>query len=188
MRQLSIILAVVGLCLLTPSSSQAKKGPAGDEVLAQYLYTVADDFIVDVYYNGERVPDAKRHVLLERFGATVERIDVAVRSGDWLVFNVVNNRLRWGGAYYFAAAGMKPDETTIGFTTELSSGQWSCCDNPSNVSRFVSDRDFLASHAAQRVARPWHEGDEHMKGHAKGWSGVPLWGTSRNTWIKFVAR
>src|SRR5881409_3767995 len=114
-------------------------------MVAQYLYTVADDFIVDVYYNGERVPDARRNMLLERFGATVERIDVPVRKGDWLVFNVVNNRMRWGVAYYFATAGMKPDETTIGFTTELASGRWSCCDNPSNVGRFVSDREFLAS-------------------------------------------
>ena len=67
------------------------------KVRAEYLVTVADDFVVNVYHNGKFVPEAKRKILLERFGATVERMDVQVREGDWLVFNVVNNRLRWGG-------------------------------------------------------------------------------------------
>ena len=182
-----MLQCTLALLAAVPAQGQ-EKSKQGDKALAQYLYTVADDFIVEVYCNGERVPDSRRKSLLDRFGASAERIDVPVEPGDWLVFNVVNNRLRWGGAYYFAVAGMNQDETTIGFTTDLSSGRWSCCDNPSNVARFISDRDFLASNAAQPVRRPWHEGDKFMRERAKGWSGTPVWGATRNTWIKFIAR
>jgi len=188
MRRLCIIAAACALSLSMAAAADAQKKPEKETALSQYLITVADDFIVDVYLNGERVPDARRKLLLERFGATVERIDVPVSRGDWLVFNVVNNRLRWGGAYYFAVAGIQKDETSVGFTTQLDSGRWSCCDNPSNVARFISDRDFLTSNAAQPVKRPWHEGDRIMSRHVKGWAGSPLWGSTRNTWIKFVAR
>ena len=45
------------------------------------LFTVADDFVVDVYHNGVKVPDAKRTLLHEVFGATAERIDIEVRRG-----------------------------------------------------------------------------------------------------------
>ncbi len=176
------ILPCVGL------TAQAETKPKTEKALAQYLVTVTDDFIVDVYRNGERVPDARRKLLVERFGATVERIDVPVNPGDWVVFNVVNNRLRWGGAYYFAVAGVKRDETSVGFASELDSGDWSCCDNPSNVTRFISDRDFLSANTAHRVQRPWHEGDQIMQRHVPQWSGTAVWGTTRNTWIKFIAR
>lgn len=71
--------------------NESKGGEArGRDAVAQYVYTVADDFIVEVYYNGERVPDERRHLQFERFGATGERIDTPVHKGDWLVFNVVN--------------------------------------------------------------------------------------------------
>jgi hypothetical protein len=73
---------------------------------AKYLVTVTDDFIVDVYRNGQKIENPARILLEERFGATVERIEVPVYSGDWMVFHVVNNRLRWGGCSYFAAAGL----------------------------------------------------------------------------------
>src|SRR3954466_4145755 len=73
--------------------------------LADYLITVADDFIVEVYHNGQRVPDSARELILERFGATGEKIKVPVKRGDWLVFHVVANRLRWDGSKYFAVAG-----------------------------------------------------------------------------------
>jgi len=187
MKTFFALVAALALLPIATTSIAKSTQPARDESLAQYMYTVADDFIVDVYYNGERVPDSRRQLLVERFGATVERIDVSIKRGDWVVFHVVNNRLRWGGAYYFAVAGIKPDERTVAFSSELVSGRWSCCDNPSNVSRFVADRDFLASNAAQPIERPWHEGDDLMKQQAKEWSGAPVWGTSRSTWIKFVA-
>jgi hypothetical protein len=66
----STLMTVATLVLLAAVPARGQKKPKqGDAALAQYLYTVADDFIVEVYHNGERVP------------------------GDWLVFNVVNNRL-----------------------------------------------------------------------------------------------
>src|SRR5687768_17044710 len=71
-------------------------------VQARHLITVANDYIVEVCRNGKRIPDAKRELLEERFGATAERITVDVRKGDWLVFHVVHNRIRWGGSKYFA--------------------------------------------------------------------------------------
>ena len=182
---LSLKLNNDGSVTISPAREPAQR--EDDQLVAQYLHTVTEDFIIDVYHNGERVPDDRRHLGMERFGATAERIDVPVRRGDWLVFNVVNNRLRWAGAYYFGVAGMKSDEKTIGFTTELTSGRWSCCDNPSNVSRFISDRDYLTGNAARPVERPWHEGDGFMQSLAPGWTGKPIWGNSRNTWLKFLA-
>ena len=119
--------------------------PAGEqrgELIADHLFTVADDFIIDVYHNGEKVPDTKRTLLLERFGATAERIDIEVRQGDWLVFNVVNNRMRWGGCSYFAVTGRA--STGVAFTTELESGRWSCCDSPAKVADFLRDRLYLS--------------------------------------------
>ena len=74
--------------------------------LADTLITVADDFIVDVYHNGVLVPDDRRELIQEIHRATVERIKANVRQGDWLVFHVVNNKMRWGGASYFAVKGL----------------------------------------------------------------------------------
>jgi hypothetical protein len=186
MRRIATIGAILASGLFC--SLRAGGGPAEPPggLLADRLFTVADDFIVDVYHNGQRVPDSKRTLLLERFGATVERIDVDVKKGDWLVFNVVNNRLRWGGCSYFAVTGRGGDGVL--FTTELDSGRWSCCDDPGNVSRFIGDRLYLSEERARPIDNPWGEGDALMNQVADGWTGKPLWGRSRNTWIKFVAR
>jgi hypothetical protein len=172
---------------LTQVLTSRPQNPQG-QVIAQYLITVADDFIIEVYHNGVRVPDDRRELLLEQFGATAEKIQVEVREGDWLVFNVVNNRLRWGGAAYFAVAGMKDSSPRIGFTTELTSGKWSCCDDPSRVSRFLSDPNYLRTQPARSIPTLWGGGDPLMNQLVDGWTGTPLWGTTRNTWIKFVAR
>ncbi|MEZ0274592.1 MAG: hypothetical protein ACAH88_06785, partial [Roseimicrobium sp.] len=103
---------------------------------ARHLITVANDYIVEVYKNGKRIPDAQRELLEERFGATVERITVDVRKGDWLVFNVVHNRIRWGGSKYFAVAG-RIDDTKIGFVSDPASQQWSVCDDPAKSAEFI---------------------------------------------------
>src|SRR3954464_3923074 len=79
--------------LVPPPEVDSKKTP---EVRCKYLITVADDFVVEVYHNGKPVPDTERELLVERFGATAEKVQVAIRTGDWLVFHVVQNRLRWG--------------------------------------------------------------------------------------------
>src|SRR5437762_10648520 len=96
-----LMLATVVPTALAPDP----KGDSPQDLRAKYLITVTDDFIVNVYHNGKCVPLTRRTLLAEHFGATVERIDEGVKKGDWLVFNVVNNRLRWGGACYFGVAG-----------------------------------------------------------------------------------
>jgi hypothetical protein len=148
------------------------------------VITVADDFVVEVYHNGVRVPDTKRHLLLDRFGATAESTAIEVQQGDWLVFHVVNNRLRWDGAYYFGVAGViAPGE--FGFVSELSSGRWSVCDSPASSGQFIAQKDFLSDNRAVAVERPWHEGTGLMNRYAgEAWGGVPLWGRERSTWIK----
>jgi serine/threonine protein kinase len=161
--------------------------------LANTIYAVVDDFIIDAYHNGERIPDSQRQVANEVFGATSEKISVVIREGDWLVFNVVNNRSRWNGAYYFGVAGIREDNR-IGFVSELESGRWSVCDNPGDVPKFIAQRDYLAANLAQPVGKPWAHGDNMLKEFIR--SSPPdglvtppqaIWGTNRNTWIKFRA-
>ena len=161
---------------------KSARGP----IIADCIYTVADDFVVDVFHNGERVPDNQRSLIGESFGATCEKMLITVHEGDWLVFNVVNNRFRWNAVYYFAAAGVKGNQT-IAFASELQSGRWSFCDDARDVTRFIAEPEFLAANRALAVERRWTRGDELMKDFVKQWQGQPVWGTNRNTWIKFKA-
>src|SRR5438270_4723551 len=105
MRRSATIGAVLALSLPFAQFADGQPGHQRGEVIADHLFTVADDFIIDIYHNGVKVPDRKRTLLEERFGATAERIEMAIRPGDWVVFNVVNNRLRWGGCAYFGVTG-----------------------------------------------------------------------------------
>lgn len=183
------MIAFLGFVAAAPAQQPvATSTPADDvhPVRAHYVVTVADDFVVEVYHNGIKVADERRHLLEERFGATVERIDVEVRKGDWLVFHVVNNRLRWGGVSYFGAAGcFARDE--FGFVSDPSSGAWSACDSPRDVDRFISRRDYLRHQAAEAIANPWADGTPLMHAHAgPAWDGAPVWGTARSTWLKVV--
>lgn len=156
------------------------------DVRAKYLITVADDFIVDVYHNGRSVPLVKRELLQEIFGATVERINVEIKKGDWLVFNVVNNKLRWGGAYYFAVAGcFAPNE--FGFVSDANQGNWAACDSPKDAENFIAWREALMHRPAQTVSTPWDQGDTLIRQTAGDeFKGTSIWGTSRNTWIKVL--
>lgn len=143
---------------------------------------------MEVYHNGVRVPDEKRTLLVERFGATVEQIGMEVRSGDWLVFHAVNNRLRWNGSYYFGAAGVL-GTNEFGFVSSLTSGDWSVCDDPAKVHRFIAERDYLRDNAPAAIDTPWGEGTRWMRDKAGVmWDGEPIWGRSRSTWIKYIAR
>lgn len=154
---------------------------------ARHLITVANDYIVEVYKNGKRIPDVKRELLEERFGATAERITVDVRKGDWLVFQVVHNRIRWGGSKYFAVAG-RIDDAQIGFVSDPASQQWGVCDDPVKSVEFIRNRDAGMEVRAGAIANPWGEGDMYMKKFAgEGYAGKPLWGGAASTWIKFVA-
>ena len=157
-------------------------------VIATQVFTGADDFVVDVFHNGQRVPLSARSITSERFGATGESTDITVREGDWLVFNVVNNRLRWGGVYYFGAAGVRQDGA-VGFNSE-ESPLWSVCEDPGLVPHFITDPEFLATNRARRIETPWDGCDKMIRAHVPDWSGYAIWGdpTNRNVWIKFHAR
>jgi hypothetical protein len=174
-------------CLVASAVGEETARPP-KEIIADRIFTVTDDFIVEVYHNGQSVPDERRTLLVERFGATVELIDVPLRRGDWLVVNVVNNRFRWGGAYYFAAVGQigKGAERSVGMTSEVGGTAWCACDDPGKVARFIAERDYLRKSAVKPVLVPWHEGDDLMESHA-GSSAEAIWGSTRNTWLKFVA-
>jgi hypothetical protein len=177
-----ILLAICGLSAAAPDQPL----PPGGRVVSDRLFTVTDDFIVDLYHNGVKVPDERRTLLKEVFGATVERIDVKLHEGDWIVFNVVNNRLRWSGCSYFGVTAR--GEAGVAFVTEPDSGRWACCDDTEKVSEFIHDREYLAGNRALAIPNPWGEGDSLMTQVADGWTGKPVWGQSRNTWIKYVVR
>jgi hypothetical protein len=181
-------MIAIGLALALTFPPGPAASPPGRRVIARTLVVVADDFVVDLYHDGMKVPDAKRTLVEEIHGATVERVDLEVREGDWVVFNVVNNRLRWGGALYFAVAGLEAGErgADSGFvsTNDL---RWSCCDDPLMVPRFLADREYLSDRVVQVIENRWPLGDERMAGLVPGWGGQPIWGDSRNTWIKFRA-
>jgi hypothetical protein len=164
-----------------------KKAVRPNDLLATHLITVTDDFIVEAYKNGTRIQRSQRTLLNEIFGATAERISVDVRPGDWLVFHVVNNRLRWEGAKYFAVAGMLR-ENDYGFVSDPASEAWSVCDDPERVRDFIRRRDEGTEIRASPIAKPWAEGDDHMRQNAgAGYPGKALWGGGASTWIKFVA-
>jgi hypothetical protein len=167
-----------------PPEAVPKKTP---EVRCDYLITVADDFVVDVYHNGKPVPESKRELLVERFGATAEKVKVSVRNGDWLVFHVVQNRLRWAGSKYFAVAGCFA-ANEFGFVSDPASADWSVCDDPAKAPDFIRSRAAGGKERAVAIEVPWGEGDQHMKECAgNGFGGKALWGRAPSTWIKFVA-
>ena len=158
-----------------------------DKVLATRLVTVADDFVVEVYRNGERVGDDHRELLEEVFGATVEQLDLHVREGDWLVFHVVNNHLRWNGTKYFAVTGLG-NGGDHAIVSDPASPNWFCCDDASNAKDFIENREAGTAHKAQEVKNPWQDGDALMLKHAgEGAPAKPLWGQANSTWIKYVA-
>ena len=189
-RALMILICVLTTAVFSvaadPPPASPSPTPAPAPARAKYLITAADDFIVDVYHNGKSVPDSKRTLLREIHGATVERIDVEVKPGDWLVFNVVNNRMRWGGARYFGVAGCYA-QNEFGFVSRPDQGSWSVCDAPRDVDRFISEKTYLRHQPAQEIKEPWGAGDELMREYAgSSWQGAPVWGHSRNTWIKMI--
>jgi len=179
--------------LLRPASSSASASGTvpvpvtanpDTPIVATDLFIGADDFVVDVFHNGHRVPDEARKMNSEVYGAIGERTTVTVREGDWLVFNVANNRLRWNGAYYFGVAGVAEDGS-VAFVSE-ESDRWSVCEDPGQVPRFIADPKFLDDNAVQRIEKPWSGGDKLINSKVKGWTGYAIWGspTNRNIWLK----
>jgi hypothetical protein len=157
-------------------------------IKANFLYTVSDDFIVNVYHNGIPVPLQKRTLLSEIFGATGEKVNLQIREGDWVVFNVANNIKRWNGSYYFAVSGITGTDT-LAFTTKFPANQWSYCDDPNLAKEFIQNKNFMLTNIVQRVQYPWNDGNSLMQSYVHGWNGDPIWGDfdKRNMWIKFNA-
>lgn len=189
MKSMTLVLAIGCLGFATGCATPAKEiRPTSSLIRAHRVVTMANDFVVEVYHNGVRVPDARRKLLLDRFGAMAESTQIDVLRGDWLVFHVVNNRLRWDGQYYFGVAGViVPGE--FGFVSELNSGAWSICDNPEFTGRFIREKGFMADNRALPVEKPWHEGKAQMDSYSGGpWPGQPIWGRERSTWIKVVVQ
>jgi hypothetical protein len=145
-----------------------------------------DDFVIDVFQNGVKVPDSKIHLDGEIFGATVFRIDVKVHRNDWLVFNVVNDRFRWGGAYGFAAAGLKGGKTPV-FETTADKGSWSACDAPDQALRFIHDPTYLSDKSVVIPGKPWSGCTDQMKARCD-WDGETVWSDSesKDVWIKYI--
>jgi hypothetical protein len=161
-----------------------------DDVKARYVITVCNDFVVDLYKNGDKVPERLRHNANELFGAEVEKDDIKVSTGDWLVFHVVSNAIRWNGVYFFAAAGMR-EKDDFGFFTDYKSDDWSSCDNPSDVDQFISDKNYMSDAKVHRIPEEnlWRDGIPRIKAYTgDSWPGTPLWGHigSRSVWLKVI--
>lgn len=162
-------------------SKQGTSGRLSDEVRV-----VAKDFVVEVYRNGVRISDTERSLLLDRYGATAEKIKVRLRPGDWIVFHVVSNRIRHEGSKYFAAAGIGR-HGGFSFVSDPNSPQWSVCDNVSRARQFIREREAGTEARAVPIARVWEEGMKFSKEHiGEDFDGTPIWGASPSTWIKYV--
>jgi hypothetical protein len=152
--------------------------------IANQVYVVADDFVVEVYQNGKKVPLGARGLMREIHGATAERIDIDVHEGDWLVFHVVNNRLRWDGASYFAVSGVYKGQQA--FVTNLTAGGWTSNDDPKQADAFIASAEY-PFRPVHGIERKWGEGDSIMREMVPAWNGTAVWGESPSTWIKFRA-
>jgi hypothetical protein len=155
--------------------------------VASAVQIVCDDFACDIYHNGKLIPAENRKLQAEVYGAQGELVTVDLKPGDWIVFNVVNNRLRWGGAYYFAAAGLDASGG-LAFASDLRSGNWSACDDVKEVSRFVTERDYMKDHAARAIEKSWDNNNDRIRKGNPDWNGQAIWGdpASRSTWLKYV--
>ncbi len=153
--------------------------------IATSLLLVADDFVVDIWVNGKRVPTSHRSMLEDVHGAITERVNVELHEGDWVVFNVVANRMRWGGASYFGVSAEAPDGgVAFASTTQ---GNWSACDDTSDVAEFIAELDPGADRLAVAPTKPWHDAAGIWRKHLGAeFSGEPIWGTAPNTWIKCI--
>lgn len=173
----------------TPSTSvtsnTALAVPAGRPI-AFLLRITADDFVVAIWHNGERVPDNKRKLLGDVYGATMEQVDIDVLEGDWLVFNVASNPVRWGGSSFFGVAGMLTPQATI-FASSLQDGRWTFEEGLDRLPAFLASRD-VQGRPVIPPAPEWDQGRTRMQEiTSRTWNGDPIWGLSHNTWIKFIA-
>jgi hypothetical protein len=175
------LLAALSLLAL-PFSATAH--PREQPLRATEVLWVADDFVVELWHNGEPVPLERRELVNEIFGATVERARLALRAGDWLCFHVVANRMRWGGCRFFAAAGRLAAGEFL-FASDPVSPCWSACDDPSHAAEFVARARTRNEQRARTIDKPWDQGEPSMRELAGADCGAkPLWGEAASTWLK----
>ncbi|MHC4956457.1 MAG: outer membrane protein assembly factor BamB family protein [Planctomycetota bacterium] len=159
--------------------------PAPQPLVASDMVAVADDFVVDVWVNGKKLALGRREMLLEVHGATTERIRADLHPGDWIVFHVVANRLRWGGASYFGVYGTDAwGGRAFASTTK---GNWSYCDDLARATRFIAERGVGADNLAVRPQKPWGDAERIWRDTiGREFPGEPIWGKAPSTWIKFI--
>src|SRR6185295_4099684 len=82
---LTIVALVFFLRPPSPSAGTPVPAPANPDapIVATDLFIGADDFVVDIFHNGHRVPDEARKMNSEVYGAIGERTTITVREGDW---------------------------------------------------------------------------------------------------------
>lgn len=161
------------------------KRPPARPVVASALTLVADDFVVDVWHNGTKLGLDQRHMLAEIHGATSERVSVDVREGDWLVFHVVANRLRWNGASYFGLHATAPDGREA-FVSRVNDA-WVACDEPADVAAFVANPWAGQDRGVKAPAHPWSDAPRIWRDLlGRPFEGEPVWGEAPSTWIKVV--
>lgn len=183
-RFLVFLFAFIALLCTSGVPRPAHAGDS-DDVVATSVLVAADDFVINVYHNGQPVPDSNFKLEKEIFGATVMRVRMDVRHGDWIVFEVANDRFRWQGSYGFAAAGLTSDKD-VAFASNTDDGHWSACDSPDNASHFINDADYLNKNTTAAPASPWTRGTDELKQQCD-WNGQMIWGSgdARHVWIKY---
>ncbi|MEM9016456.1 MAG: hypothetical protein AAGC68_05535 [Verrucomicrobiota bacterium] len=176
----------------SPYEKKSEKGgrfpvpnpPVATGVIAKELTLVAKDFVIEIYHNGRRLRREERKMVLDRFGATAEKVRVEVMPGDWLVFHVAVNRLRHGGSRYFGVTGHR-DDGQVGFTSRVSEA-WSSCDHPALSHDFTHLREAGTESRVVAIEKEWHEGKKFMEQYSgTKWTGDAIWGSAASTWLKF---
>jgi hypothetical protein len=172
----------------TPRAAATQPSAAPSAIVADSILIVADDFVTDIYLNGQRVPDGSCKLEGEIYGATVLRVTVDVHPGDSLVFNAANDRFRWGGSTGLSVAGMMGDSRTPAFVSEAQSGNWSGCSSLEEAPQFIEDPMYLHEKPAVVPDKPWKGCTDQMAKRCD-WTGETLWasGDRRNVWIRYVA-
>ena len=173
-----------------PSDGPPATAPAANPsaVVADSLLVVADDFVTDIYQNGQRVPDDAYKMEGEIYGATVMRVTIDVHPGDSLVFCAANDRFRWNGSTGLSVAGMLGDSRTPVFVSETQTGNWTGCNSLEQAVRFIKDPGYLRDSSLVVPTKPWSGCKDQMNKRCD-WSGDTVWadGAAGTAWIRYVA-
>ena len=168
--------------VMAPKPAARQRG----KVVADKLLLVADDLIVDIYLNGERVPDELLKLEREIYGAMVLSARLELHEGDCLAFVVANDLPRWGTCGFSAAALMGTGNTPI-FWSESSTGAWCTCESVIQADRFIKDPAYLADRKAVVPDKPWNDCKTELAKRCE-YSGDTLWSSapSHLVWFKYV--